>query len=168
MLPPWLIEKRPTTHIHPPTHAFHHPFLSPLTTHNETRLHPEVLNCPYKSRPEENKEKTHLHYDSTVDSWAVGVLAYELLVGCPPFYDQSREKVEARIRTANPVFPKSMSEDARSFVSAALTKDPKARPTVQQLLQHPFINVLRSRRSMRQLAVQPVVLERPAPQGVER
>ena len=41
----------------------------------------QVLNCPYKNRPEENKEKTHLHYSGTVDSWAVGVLAYELLVG---------------------------------------------------------------------------------------
>lgn len=51
-----------------------------------------MLNCPYKNRPEENKEKAHLHYGSTVDSWAVGVLAYELLVGCPPFYDQSRDR----------------------------------------------------------------------------
>lgn len=42
---------------------------------------PQVLNCPCKNKPEENKEKAHLHYSSTVDSWAVGVLAYELLVG---------------------------------------------------------------------------------------
>jgi hypothetical protein len=40
-----------------------------------------VLNCPYKNKPEENKDKPHLHYSGTVDSWAVGVLAYELLVG---------------------------------------------------------------------------------------
>lgn len=41
----------------------------------------QVLNCPYKNKPEENKEKAHLHYGGMVDSWAVGVLAYELLVG---------------------------------------------------------------------------------------
>jgi hypothetical protein len=23
---------------------------------------PEILRCPYKSKPEENKEKEHLHY----------------------------------------------------------------------------------------------------------
>jgi hypothetical protein len=40
-----------------------------------------VLKCPYKNKPEENKDKAHLHYGGTVDSWAVGVLAYELLVG---------------------------------------------------------------------------------------
>lgn len=39
---------------------------------------PEVLDCPFKNKPEENKEKTHLHYDLTVDTWAVGVLTYEV------------------------------------------------------------------------------------------
>ena len=34
---------------------------------------PEVLKCPYKSRPDENKEKDHLHYGGRVDSWA-GIL----------------------------------------------------------------------------------------------
>jgi len=71
------------------------PFLSPLSTCTRTHTflsaplpHPPppwliqlVLNCPYKNKPEENKEKAHLHYGGTVDSWAVGVLAYELLVG---------------------------------------------------------------------------------------
>ena len=112
-----------------------------------------MLNCPYKNSPEENKEKTHLHYGGTVDSWAVGVLAYELLVGCPPFYDNSRDRVEARIRNGSPQFPRTMSEDARSFITAALTKDPKVRPTILQLLHHPWINTYRARRSMRQLSV---------------
>ncbi|GBF96843.1 aurora protein [Raphidocelis subcapitata] len=113
---------------------------------------PEVLNCPYKNRPEENKDKPHLHYGPTVDSWAVGVLAYELLVGCPPFHDRSRDRTEARIKGTTPAFPSTMSEDARGFITSALTKSAIERPTVSQLLQHPWVNTLRSRRSCRQLA----------------
>lgn len=42
---------------------------------------PEVLKCPLKTYPDENKQDSSLHYSSSVDTWAVGVLAYELLTG---------------------------------------------------------------------------------------
>jgi serine/threonine protein kinase len=42
---------------------------------------PEVLKCPLKTYPDENKADVSLHYSSSVDTWAVGVLAYELLTG---------------------------------------------------------------------------------------
>jgi hypothetical protein len=34
--------------------------------------------------------------------WAVGVLAYELVVGLPPFSDKQRGAVEDKIRLAPP------------------------------------------------------------------
>ena len=40
---------------------------------------PEVLVCPLKDHPDENKEVGRLHYNSSVDAWAVGCLAYELV-----------------------------------------------------------------------------------------
>ena len=46
---------------------------------------PEVLRCPDKYLPGDNKERADLAYNEAVDSWAMGVLAYELIVGRPPF-----------------------------------------------------------------------------------
>lgn len=46
---------------------------------------PEVLRCPPKNLPQENKNNAYLHYNNSVDAWAVGVFAYELVVGFPPF-----------------------------------------------------------------------------------
>lgn len=52
---------------------------------------PEVVVCPDKHKPSDHKEMAHLYYTNLVDSWAVGVLAYELIIGKPPF-----DKVWAR------------------------------------------------------------------------
>lgn len=46
---------------------------------------PEVLVCPDKHHPGGNKDREDLWYTCSVDSWAVGVLAYELAIGRPPF-----------------------------------------------------------------------------------
>ena len=94
----------------------HLDFLLLVLTHLHCCM--QVLKCPYKSKPEENKEKEHLHYSNTVDSWAVGVLVYELLVGCPPFYDKSKSNTEARIVNGMPHFPPTISEAAKDFICA--------------------------------------------------
>ena len=85
-------------------------------------MSPEVLVCPEKSRPEENKERVELGYGEAVDVWAVGVLAHELLVGRPPFERESREETYACISRKEPALPGWMSEPAKDFITTALAK----------------------------------------------
>ncbi|KXZ50131.1 hypothetical protein GPECTOR_17g1004 [Gonium pectorale] len=92
---------------------------------------PEVLVCPDKRRPEENKDK--------VDSWAVGILAYELLVGYPPFEQESRAATYEHIMYKDPKYPSWMTEEAKKFIGLALCKNASQRPTIFDLMQHAWV-----------------------------
>lgn len=102
---------------------------------------PEVLRCPLKRNPGDNKDRSELHYSQAVDSWAVGILAFELLTGRAPFSASgaSDNAIEAAIQQVAPSFPSRMSDPAVTFITAALHKNPGQRPNILQLLQHPWI-----------------------------
>jgi serine/threonine protein kinase len=51
-----------------------------------------VLKCPTKNAPGDNKDKPDIAYGRAVDSWACGILAYELLVGKPPFERKTQQE----------------------------------------------------------------------------
>ena len=51
--------------------------------------------------------KSHA-YDGTVDNWTVGVLAYELLVGSPPFEALEEEDLKDDIMNVRNIFLQSI------------------------------------------------------------
>lgn len=90
-------------------------------------MSPEVLRCPGKVHPMDNKNRSDLWYSHSVDTWAVGVLAYELLNGCPPFSAPSRQQTEIQIMQLEPVLVADASPGAEDFIMACLTKNPEVR-----------------------------------------
>ena len=86
------------------------------------RLALQVLLCPEKSRPEENKDKAVLEYTAAVDGWAVGIVCYELLVGHPPFERESPTQTSEHIMYRAPPMPPSLSPGAKHFIVSALVK----------------------------------------------
>eukprot|EP00891_Asterochloris_glomerata_P009746 jgi/Astpho2/9746/gw1.00149.147.1_t len=78
-------------------------------------------------------------YDEKVDVWATGILAYELVVGRPPFEVNDEVQTATMIMFSNNInFPTKYSTLWVDFVRAALEKKPHLRPSAVQLLDHPW------------------------------
>lgn len=100
---------------------------------------PEVLNCPLKKGPFDYKDQTLTGYDSKVDVWSAGVVGYEILTGKAPFSASSAAKIIEAIKTRVLQYPDELSLEARDFLTQALQRDPAARATAKQLLNHAWI-----------------------------
>jgi serine/threonine protein kinase len=83
-------------------------------------------------------------YDNKVDLWSLGVLLYVLLCGYPPFYDPTPAGLFWAIRNGSYVFAEpywnNISKEAKFVVFRLLTVDPETRMTIDELLEHPWIN----------------------------
>ena len=78
-------------------------------------------------------------YTTAVDIWAVGVLAYELVCGKPPFEVEDEAQTASLIMYSNSFrLPSQHSASWADFVQQALIKDPTQRPDTTTLLAHPW------------------------------
>jgi calcium/calmodulin-dependent protein kinase I len=82
-------------------------------------------------------------YTSACDIWSIGVVAYILVCGFPPFYDESTPALVQQITSGRYEFPSPwwdpVSENAKSFVRFLLNTDPATRPSAEQALSHPWL-----------------------------
>ena len=92
-------------------------------------MSPELLQCSYSS---------------PTDVWSVGVIAYILLAGYPPFDGDSDVEIYASIAKGRVEFPSFMGWEEKSvecidFIRAVLRKDAGMRLGAREALSHPWI-----------------------------
>ncbi|OHT14631.1 CAMK family protein kinase [Tritrichomonas foetus] len=76
-----------------------------------------------------------------VDIWSVGVCAFLLLTGHPPFQTRDAYTTEQKIKACEYRIPADLklSFVAKDFIQSILQVKPENRPTIDDLLRHPFI-----------------------------
>ena len=94
-----------------------------------------VCGTPIYLAPEIIKEEGH---DEKVDIWCIGVLLFELITGNVPFQGNDIDTLKENILHLKIAWPKDINIDAKNLIKKILKLDPKARISLEEMLQHPF------------------------------
>ena len=77
-------------------------------------------------------------YHKSTDLWCLGVLAYELLVGKPPFEQKNTQETYRAIRRGE-YDDSGLSYEAKNFIAGLLQLVPDNRRTLKKCPRHPFL-----------------------------
>ncbi|XP_019718063.1 microtubule-associated serine/threonine-protein kinase 1-like [Hippocampus comes] len=97
-------------------------------------------------------------YGKPVDWWAMGIILYEFLVGCVPFFGDTPEELFGQVITDNMVWPDgddALPEEAQALISALLQTNPLVRLGTGgafEVKEHPFFTELDWNSLLRQKA----------------
>lgn len=73
------------------------------------------------------------------DVWSMGIITYALLAACFPFDDDNQHFIALQIKKGVFKIPPHFSPQAASFVQTILNPHEKVRPTIDEMLSHPFL-----------------------------
>ena len=99
-----------------------------------------ICGTPNYIAPEVLDGKVGHSYE--VDIWSTGVIIYTLLVGKPPFETPDVKTTYKKIKMNSYSFPEHvpLSDAAKGLITRILNLDPARRPSLDEIMQHPFMN----------------------------
>jgi len=87
-------------------------------------------------------------YDQSCDIWSIGVIAFFMLSGKPPFMGNDDLRIQQNITTCNFSFSdkewNDVSPEAKDWIDKMLELDPKDRMTPDDALAHPWLETVLS------------------------
>ena len=102
---------------------------------------PEI---PFLDKNEKNEQNNVriVEYTFEVDIWSLGIIMCKLLTGKYPFEDKDKKEdlMIKNIKENPPKFERKISKAAENLIIQILKKDPKERPTLNQIIYHEFFN----------------------------
>jgi len=112
-------------------------------TVNDDQEYKDLVGTPYYLAPESARASTR-RFGKTLkssDIWSIGVIAYVMLTGRPPFNGKSNPDIFRAILQQKLKFPRDtkLSESFQTFVRSVLKKGWEQRPTVEEALANPWI-----------------------------
>lgn len=102
-------------------------------------MSPEILSCE-RSKVEYLDLKGISGYTEQTDVWSIGVLVYECLHKETPFSGNDFNEIRRNIATKEITFDKSLSEQAKDFITACLQRDPQQRIKTKDMLKHEWFS----------------------------
>ena len=84
-------------------------------------------------------------HDNKVDTWAVGVICYAMLIGTPPFQSKTQQEIYAKLKTLEyewKIDSKNyIPQQAKDFVAQCLNLVSAERPEMDDLVEHDFFTM---------------------------
>ncbi|KAJ5142026.1 hypothetical protein N7526_003021 [Penicillium atrosanguineum] len=92
-----------------------------------------------------------------VDVWSLGIILYALLAGELPYDDDDDQVTKNRILLEEPIYNDKFTDEAKALINLLLSKRPLIRPSLEEILAHPFL----AEHAPEQLAI--LKIPRPSP-----